>query len=124
MQLGIKGKTEMNLAGMTFRAVANSENGSLNTETEMHFDTDDGIVTGGYSGGTISTEHVLAKHLGDSELEMLYQGVTIGGKIQAGRAKATFSQSDDNKMHMYLDWQWLTEDRTKGHSEWIHVNEK
>ena len=38
---------------MTFRAVSNSKNGSLNTETEMRFTSDDGVVVGNYSGGTI-----------------------------------------------------------------------
>lgn len=31
----------MNLSGMTFRAVSDPENGSLNTETEMRFTSDD-----------------------------------------------------------------------------------
>ena len=64
----------MNLAGRTFRAIANSTNGSLNTETEMRFTSDDGIVIGNYSGGTITAGHVLGKRLGESELEMLYHG--------------------------------------------------
>ena len=44
----------MNLAGKTFRAVSNSKNGHLNTETEMHFTSDSSIVEGTYSGGTIA----------------------------------------------------------------------
>jgi hypothetical protein len=51
----------MNLAGKTFRAVSNSKNGNLNTETEMRFTSDDGIVVGVYSGGPITVGHVLAK---------------------------------------------------------------
>lgn len=61
----------MNLSGMTFRAIENPENGSLNTETEMRFTSDDGIVIGSYGGGTIAAGHVLGKHVGESELEML-----------------------------------------------------
>ena len=47
----------MNLTGVTFRAVANSKNGSLNTETEMRFTSDDGP----------------GKRIGESELELLYR---------------------------------------------------
>lgn len=61
----------MNLSGKTFRAVSNSKNGSLNAETEMRFTSDDGIVVGTYSGGTIAAGHVLGKHLDESQLQML-----------------------------------------------------
>jgi hypothetical protein len=67
----------MNLAGKTFRAVSNSQNGNLNTETEMRFTSDDGFVVGVYSGGTTAVGYVLAKRINESELEMLYHGVTI-----------------------------------------------
>jgi hypothetical protein len=43
----------MNLAGTTFRAISNSKNGSLNTETEMRFMADDEVIIGSYRGGTI-----------------------------------------------------------------------
>lgn len=111
----------MNLAGTTFRAVANSENGSLNTETEMRFTSDDGIVVGTYSGGTIAAGHVLGKRLGESEVEMVYQGATTGGDVQAGTARARFAVDEDDRMHMSLDWQWLTGDRSEGRSEWVQV---
>ena len=111
----------MDLTCTTFRAVANSANGSLNNETEMRFTSDDGIVIGNYSGGTIVTGQVLATRLGESELEMLYQGATAGGVIQAGRAHATFATGDDDRLHMYLNWQWLTGDRSEGKSEWVMV---
>ena len=111
----------MNLAGTTFRAVANSKNGSLNTETEMRFTSDDGIVLGNYSGGTIVAGHVLGKRVGESEMEMLYHGAAISGEVQAGKAHARFALDKANQMRMYLDWQWLTGDQSKGRSEWLLV---
>ena len=106
---------------MTFRAVSNSENGSLNTDTEMRFTSDDGVVVGNYSGGTIMAGHVLGKHVGESELEMLSQGATTNGDVQAGRAHATFILDEDDRMRMSLEWQWLTGDGSSGRSEWIRV---
>ena len=111
----------MNLAGRTFRAVSNSKNGHLNSETEMRFTADNGIVVGTYSGGTIAVGHVLAKRTSATELEMLYHGATKDGIHSAGTAHATFSTDSDGRLHMYLDWQWLTGDRSKGQSEWILV---
>lgn len=111
----------MNLAGTTFRAVANSTHGTINSETEMRFTSDDDIVIGNYSGGTIVTGHVLGKRLGELEMEMLYQSANASGEIQAGKAYARFTLGKENQMHMYLDWQWLTGDQSSGQSEWLLV---
>ena len=99
--------------------MSNSENGSLNTETEMRFTSDEGIVVGDYSGGTIVAGHVLGKHFGESEMEMLYQGATTSGEVEAERAHARFEPDNEDRMRMYLDWQWLTGDRSSGRSEWV-----
>ena len=112
----------MNLAGRTFRAVSNSNNGHLNSETEMRFTADDGIVVATYSGGTIAVGHVLAKRTSATELEMLYHGATSEGIHSAGTARATFSPDSEGRLHMYLNWQWLTGDRSEGQSEWVLVD--
>ena len=111
----------MNLAGKAFRATSNSSNGNLNTETVMRFTSDDGIVVGMYSGGTIAVGHVLAKRTSAQELEMLCQGVTHDGAHNAGKARAMFASDEQGRLHMYLDWQWLTGDQSKGQSEWILI---
>ena len=87
----------------------------------MCFTSDDGIVIGNYSDGTITAGHVLGKRLGESELEMLYHGATTSGEVQAGKAHVKFALDAAGHMRMYLDWQWLTGDRSKGQSEWILV---
>jgi hypothetical protein len=109
----------MNLTGLAFKAVANSSNGSLNTQTVMHFTSDAPVIVGNYSGGTIVTGHVLAKRLSDSEIEMLYQGATTSGQVQAGKAHARFHADAQGRMAMHLEWQWLTGDRSSGESEWV-----
>jgi hypothetical protein len=111
----------MNLAGKAFRATSNSSNGNLNTETVMRFTSDDGIVVGMYSGGTIAVGHVLAKRTSAQDLEMLYQGVTRDGAHNAGKARATFASDEQGRLHMYLDWQWFTGDQSKGQSEWVLI---
>jgi hypothetical protein len=110
----------MTLAGSTFRAVANSINGTLNTDTTMTFVSEDewGIL-GVYGGGTIRTGSVVASRKGPSTIEMLYQCVTTSGELKAGRATASFSHDSDRRLCMHLDWQWLTGDRSKGASEWV-----
>src|SRR5688572_13935052 len=97
----------MNLTGTVFRAVSNSKHGSINTETEMRFTSDDGIVIGSYAGGSVITGHVIGKHVGDSEIEMLYHSASADGAIQAGSAHGRFVLDGEGRMYMYLDWQWL-----------------
>lgn len=111
----------MNLAGTIFRAVSNSKHGSINTETEMHFTADEEFVIGNYGGGTVIAGHVIAKHMGDSEIEMLYHSASASGAIQAGKAHGRFALDEDGRMHMYLDWQWLTGDGSRGQSEWLLI---
>jgi hypothetical protein len=113
----------MNLAGKRFRAVSNSKSGHLNSETEMCFTSDAGIIEGTYRGGTIAAGHVLAKRTSETELEMLYHGATTDGAHNAGKAHAKFAPDEQGRMCMHLDWQWLTGDQSKGQSEWVHVPE-
>ena len=110
----------MNLAGKKFRAIANSSNGALNTETTMTFVAEDesGIL-GIYGGGTIRLGNVVALRTNASTVEMLYQCVTVSGELKAGRANATFREDNLKRLCMDLDWQWLTGDRSRGASEWL-----
>lgn len=112
----------MNLAGKTFRAISNSTNGTLNTETTMTFQAEDeaGIV-GTYRGGAIRTGSVVARRKSPTAVEMLYHCITLTGELKAGRATARFVYGPDRQLHMHLDWQWLTGDRTKGTSDWALV---
>ncbi len=87
----------------------------------MRFTADDPVIVGNYSGGTVVAGHVLAKRLDESEIEMLYQGATTDGQVQAGKARAQFRPNSDGRMSMYLEWQWLTGDRSFGQSEWVLV---
>src|SRR5688500_7332686 len=110
----------MTLAGKTFRAIANSRNGTISTDTTMTFvSEDDRGILGVYAGGTIRTGQVIARRTDDSTIEMLYQCVTASHELKAGRALARFSHTPDKNLRMHLDWQWLTGDQSKGVSEWM-----
>lgn len=110
----------MTLAGKTFRAVANSSNGTMNTDTTMTFvSEDESGILGVYGGGTIKTGNVVARRVSDSIVEMLYHCVTVSGELKAGQARARFTSDPDRGLCMHLDWQWLTGDRTSGRSEWV-----
>ena len=109
----------MTLAGKTFRTIANSSNGTINTDTTMTFVSEDerGIL-GVYAGGSIRSGQVVGRRKDDGTVEMLYQCVTLTHELKAGRALARFSYTPDKTLCMHLDWQWLTGDQSKGVSEW------
>lgn len=111
----------MQLAGKSFRAISNSKNGTISSETIMSFSSGDVVVPGEYSGGSIKLGNVIAKQVSENEFEMLYQAVTVNNEIQAGSAKASFDASPNGKLKMYLKWQWLTGELSKGTSEWEEV---
>src|ERR1044071_1547253 len=79
----------MTLAGKTFRAIANSSNGTIGTDTTMTFVSEDerGIL-GVYAGGSIRAGQVVARRKDDGAVEMLYQCVTTSHELKAGRALA------------------------------------
>ena len=112
----------MNLKGKTFRAVSNTAHGSINTDTKMHFTSDKGVVAAEYRGGTIVTGHVLGKRINETEMDLVYLSATISGEVKAGKAHAKFSRGEDRKLHMHMDWQWLTGDHSSGQSDWVLVS--
>jgi len=109
----------MNLKGKTFRAVSNSAQGSVGTNTKMQFISDKGVVAAKYKGGTIVRGHVLGRRISESEIELLYLSATVSGEVKAGKAHAKFTLGEDKKLHMHMDWQWLTGDHSSGQSEWV-----
>lgn len=109
----------MQLAGKTFRAITNTASGTINTQTTLTFVSEDGPLLGVYSGGTVECGNVIARRTSESSIEMLYQCLTVAGELQAGRAAGKFELGADQRLHMQLDWHWLTGDQSKGQSEWV-----
>lgn len=114
---------ELHLVGKRFLAQANTANGTINTETEMHFTEDADIIRASYAGGSIVRGDVMARWTGAMQIDMCYHCLTASDALQAGKAKAHFDRTSDGRLAMRLDWQWLTGDRTKGESYWIAVEE-
>ncbi|MFN0108458.1 MAG: hypothetical protein ACKVZH_06350 [Blastocatellia bacterium] len=111
--------TMVELTGKTFRAVINSTNGTINSETTMTFVSEDGALVGVYSGGTVASGSVIARRTGEQTIEMLYQCLTVTGELRAGHALGRFEADDRQQLRMHLDWQWLTGDQSTGQSEWV-----
>lgn len=103
-----------------FVLIQNSEKGEVNSETIFEYQQDGNLVTADYSGGTIRYGKIIAEIKGD-KLNMLYQCLTTDNQLKAGKAMAIISLTQEGKMKLMLDWEWLTNGNDKGKSEYIET---
>jgi hypothetical protein len=109
-----------NFNNKKFRLIENSVNGKVNADTIFEFKQEGNLVTADYFGGTIRYGKIIAI-LEDDKLRMLYQCLTTGNELKAGKAIAQISFMENGKMKLNLDWEWLGGGYEKGISEYIEI---
>ena len=109
-----------NFNNKKFRLIQNSENGQVNVDTVFEYKQDNNLVTADYYGGTIKYGKIIAD-LQDDKLNMLYQCLTTDNELKAGKAVAQISLTDEGKMKLTLNWEWLTNPHNKGTSEYVEI---
>jgi hypothetical protein len=112
--------SHFNFNNKKFRLIENSENGKVNADTIFEYKQDGNLVTADYYGGTIRYGKIIAV-LQEDKLNMLYQCMTTDNELKAGKAIAQISLTDNRKMKLKLDWEWLTDGEDKGISEYLEV---
>ena len=112
--------TKFNFNNKRFALIQNSESGQVNTETVFNYSQDDNLVTADYFGETIKYGKIIAV-LKDDKLNMLYQCLTTDNELKAGKAVAQISLTENGKIKLSLDWEWLTNGNEKGKSEYLEV---
>lgn len=116
----LKNMSKFNFKNKKFALIQNSDNGQVNTETVFNYNQDGNLVTADYFGGTIKYGKIIAE-LKDNELNMLYQCLTTDNELKAGKALAQISLTENDKIKLSLDWEWLTNGSEKGKSEYIEI---
>lgn len=109
-----------NFNNKKFGLIQNSENGQVNLDTVFEYKQDNNLVTADYYGGTIKYGKIIAD-LQDDKLHMLYQCLTTDNELKAGKAEAQISLTDEGKMKLTLNWEWLTNSNSKGTSEYVEI---
>ncbi len=109
---------KINFNHKTFSLLANSENGKVNTETIFEYKQDGNIVTADYYGGTIRCGKIIAV-LNGTQLNMLYQCITTKNELKSGKAIAEISFTENDKIKLKLNWEWLGDHNEKGISEYL-----
>ena len=110
--------SEINFNNKTFSLIENSENGKVNSETIFKYKQEGNLVTADYCGGTIRYGKIIAELKGNT-LKMLYQCLTTDNELKAGKADAEISLTENNKIKLKLNWEWLGEKKDKGVSEYL-----
>jgi hypothetical protein len=109
---------KIDLHNKTFLLVENSKKGTVNSETQFHYSQKGQLVTAEYYGGPIVYGKIIALLKNDT-LDMLYQCLTTDNELKTGKAMGKITFTENNKMKMKLNWQWLDKTKEKGTSVYI-----
>ncbi len=110
----------MNLNNKKFVTTKN-KNGLSSNETIFHYSQSGSKITGKYSGGSILEGFIIGKQTEDANIELLYQCLTVEGELKAGESKGTISTTENGKLKLVFDWNWLNGDLSGGKSEYIEI---
>jgi hypothetical protein len=113
--------SNFNFDNKRFALNQNSDSGQVNPETVFEYKQNGNLVTADYYGGTIKYGKIIAV-LKDDELNMLYQCLTTDNQLKAGKAIAKISLSENGKIKLNLNWEWLTNRNEKGNSEYVEID--
>ena len=109
-----------NLDNKKFALIENSDNGEVDSTTIFEYKQKENLVTAKYYGGTIKYGKIIA-HIKDDELDMLYQCATTANELKAGKALAKISTTEQGKIKLSLNWEWLNGNDDKVKSEYIEI---
>ncbi|MGC6431702.1 MAG: hypothetical protein ACON5F_11720 [Jejuia sp.] len=110
--------SEFNFNNKTFSLIENSENGQVNSETVFKYKQEGDLIMADYSGGTVVYGKIIGQ-LVEDKINMVYQCLTSDKKLKSGKALAKISLTDNNKLKLKLDWEWLDSTNEIGTSEYI-----
>ncbi|SHG19679.1 hypothetical protein [Flagellimonas flava] len=111
----------MNLDNKIFVTTEN-KSGLSSDKTIFHYFQNGATITAKYKGGAILEGHIIGKQAQDSKIELLYQCLTTDGELKAGHSKGTVSKTENGKLKLEFDWNWLNGDLSGGKSEYMELD--
>lgn len=106
----------INYHGRVFRAVTNSDNGEVNSETRFTYYQEGKVLTGHYEGGAIAQGHILGQVSEDGSLQFLYHHLLENGELQCGQCQSIPKFTPKGQLQLHETWQWLSGDLSQGNS--------
>jgi GNAT superfamily N-acetyltransferase len=92
----------------------NTDNGDVSSDTIFLYHQIDNVIWAEYYGGNIVKGNILGNVNTDFTLDFFYHHINIDGKVRIGKCHSVPIITNDNKLELHEEWQWLNEDMTKG----------
>lgn len=112
--------TRIDLNKRAFIPTENASNGIVDAQTIFTFTQSGKTFHAGYKGGDITNGYIIGKFTSQHTANLLYQCLTTSGELKAGKAIATFTQTN-NCVSIDMKWQWLNGDGSAGTSHYIEM---
>lgn len=109
---------QINFKGKSFRIIANSAEGEVNSDTIFEFDQKEDLISATYYGGGIRFGKIIGT-ITETQLDLLYQCITENNELKAGKANAEISFNPEGKIKLMMNWQWLNGTLESGVSEYL-----
>ena len=106
----------MNYQNKKFRAVSNTSNGEVSSDTVFHYQQTGNIATAKYGGGGIVNGHLISLVDEQGNLDMRYHHVNVQGELQTGICFSKPEVLPDGRIRLHETWQWTSGDCSKGSS--------
>ena len=107
---------KINYDGRKFRAVSNTPNGQVSSETIFYYYQEGNILSGKYNGGVIKEGTLLGRVNEDNSLFFVYHHIDMQGELKSGYCKSIPEIMNDDKIRLHEKWEWTFGGEGKGES--------
>ncbi|MFY0600119.1 MAG: n-acetylglutamate synthase [Cyclobacteriaceae bacterium] len=113
-----------NLNNKKFQLLENAKSGEVSGDTTFLFSQEGNIIEAKYHGGSITKGQILGL-LDNSNhtIAMSYHCVTDQNEIKVGKALANISYDTSKRIHLKLDWEWVSGAEGKGSSHYVESDQ-
>jgi len=112
---------KINYDGKSFVPKRNTENGEVDGQTVFHYHQKENTIWADYYGGEIKQGFLIGMVNEKGDLEFTYQHINVSNQLRLGKCNSVPVLSEDGKIEMHEEWQWLNGDKSKGISVIVEV---
>jgi len=112
----------INLDKKTFKALSNSDNGEVGNDTVFYYSQKNNIISAEYNGGEIIKGNLIGKQLEDGKFDFVYHHINTNGDLKIGKCLSSAILVENDKIKLFEEWQWLSDDLSSGTSELIEID--
>jgi SAM-dependent methyltransferase len=99
-----------------FKALNNSSNGEVSSDTIFSYFQSGDLIWGDYQGGAIRKGSLMGLCNRAGELEFAYQHVNDKNEVLTGKCISKPSITEQGKIQLHEQWEWTCKDFSKGSS--------